>query len=473
MATTGGIGSGQTFESLNPACPSEVVGSYASATTDQVTTALVGARAAQEQWATYPPSERAAVIGGIAHAIARQTHDFADLIVREQGKPTAQALVETRKSVEQFHFASQLAYLSEGATYPEEERGTFAYTLRVPLGVVVAITPWNFPLSLPARKLAPALAVGNAVAFKPSPVTPAVAELLVRTCLDAGLPSGLLPLVHGDDPEAMACLVGHPYVRAVTFTGSNAVGSRLRRTTHEHSRVQFELGGHNAAVVTVDADLQAAARDVAAAGFGQTGQTCTATDIVMVERPVLAEFTELLASRVSQLVAGPGDREGVNVGPLATPALRDRINRLVDDAKARGARVLAEGRVADDVDPEGYWSRPVLLGGLPANDPLLTNELFGPVVSVVPFDSLDEAIKLINNDVHGLVSAIHTTDLAAGHRFARKIACGVIKVNGKTTGNGIAPPFGGWKASSSGAFPEGGRQAIDFFTDTKTIYLSY
>jgi aldehyde dehydrogenase (NAD+) len=262
-------------------------------------------------------------------------------------------------------------------------------------------------------------------------------------------------------------------VRAVTFTGSDAVGSRLRSTVHQHARVQFELGGHNAAVVMGDADLQAAARDVAAAGYGQTGQTCTATDIVLVERRVFAEFTELLASRVSKLVVGPGNREGVNLGPLAIPALRDRIDRLVDDAKARGARVIAEGRLADDVDPEGYWARPVFLSGLPANDPLLTREFFGPVVSAVPFDSLDEAINLINDDVHGLVSAIHTTDLAAGHRFAREITCGVIKVNGKTTGNGIAPPFGGWKASSSGAFPEGGRQAIDFFTDTKTIYLSY
>jgi acyl-CoA reductase-like NAD-dependent aldehyde dehydrogenase len=467
------VSSGPVFESVNPARPSEMVGRYTKATPEQVTTAVEIAWAAQQQWAAHTASERATVIGGIAHAIARQTRDFIDLIVREQGKPTAQALVETRKSVEQFHFASQLAYLSEGATYPEEERGTFTYTLRVPLGVVVAITPWNFPLSLPARKLAPALAVGNAVVFKPSPITPAVGELLVRTCVDAGLPSGLLPLVHGDDSEAMACLVGHPYVRAVTFTGSDAVGSRLRRTVHEHARVQFELGGHNAAVVTGDADLQAAARDIAAAAFGQTGQTCTATDIVLVERPVFAEFTELLASRVSQLVAGPGDRKGMNLGPLAIPALRDRIDRLVDDAKARGARVIAEGRLADDVDPEGYWRRPVLLSGLPPNDPLLTNELFGPVVSAVPFDSLDEAIKLINDDVHGLVSAIHTTNLAAGHRFARETACGVIKVNGKTTGNGIAPPFGGWKASSSGAFPEGGRQAIDFFTDTKTIYLSF
>lgn len=463
--------SGTTFTSVNPARPAEVVGTFDAASKPRVRQAVEDAAAAQRSWASQTVAERATLIGGIAHAIARRTQEFVELIVRENGKLTSQAAVEVRKSAEQFHFASQLCYLVEGTTYPEEEAGTFTFTSRLPVGVVVAITPWNFPLSLPARKIAAAVAAGNAVVFKPSPVTAAVGQMLVDTCHDAGLPDGVLTVVHGDAPDAMAELVGHAAVRAITFTGSDRVGAALHRQTHAHARLQFELGGHNAAVVSADADLGKASRDIAAASFGQAGQTCTATDRVLVERPAYDSLCQLLATRTQQLLVGPGDAAGVSCGPVATAAQKERLDTLAAAGREAG-KVLAEGRLRDGAEPDGYWVPPAAFTDLPAGHPLLTAEVFGPLLSVLPVDSVAEATEIVNASEHGLVTSLHTRDLAAAHRFARAVTCGVVKVNGKTTGNGIAPPFGGWKSSSSGAFPEGGRQALDFFTDTKTVYLS-
>lgn len=461
------------FVSENPASPPDIVGKFDATTREDAAGAVERAAAAQRGWAAASPGERATVIGAIAHALARRTHDLVELISREEGKTIAQAHTEVRKAGEQFHFASQLSYLAEGATYPDEETGTFAFTRRVPLGVVVAITPWNFPLSLPARKLAPALAVGNAVVFKPSPATAAVSDLIVQTCVDAGLPNGLIQVAHGAQPESMKALVGHPQVRAITFTGSDRVGAVLRRAGHDHARLQSEMGGHNAAVICADADLPRAARDIAIAAFGLTGQACTATDRILVEQSVSDRFSELLATETTALVAGPGNEPGTSCGPVATKAQHTRLQELFASAVDGGARVLAKGRIADNVNPDGYWVAPTLFTDVPPSHDLVTREIFGPAGVVIPVADVDTAVSIINSSDHGLVCSIHTSDLSTSQRFAQEVTCGIVKVNDKTTGNGIAPPFGGWKSSSAGAFPEGGRQAIDFFTDTKTVYLKY
>lgn len=462
-----------SFTSVNPARPSDVVGTFEASTVEVVEDRVAAAVAAQRQWAATPPSERATVVGAVAHALARQTHELVDLIVREVGKTASEASVEVRKSIEQFHFASQLAYVAEGTTYPEEEPGTFAYTLRVPLGVVAAITPWNFPLSLPARKVAAALASGNAVIFKPSPAGAAVGDLLVQTGREAGVPAGVLQLVQGDDPEAMASLAGDGRVRGISFTGSDVVGERLHRAAHRFARLQLELGGRNFAVIDADADVDRAVRDVAMAAFGQAGQTCTSTDQVLVAAEVFDQFTEAMSNRVANMVVGPGDAEGVTCGPVATAAQRSRLVGVFADAERAGAKLLARGHRLDGADPGGYWVEPSLFTDVPKDQALVAGEVFGPGLSLRRIDSVDAAVDEINLSSHGLVAALHTADLATAHRFAQTVDCGIIKINGKTTGNGVAPPFGGWKRSSSGAFPEGGRGALEFFTETKTVYASY
>ncbi|HEY9391649.1 MAG TPA: aldehyde dehydrogenase family protein [Mycobacteriales bacterium] len=459
----------RTFTSVNPARPAEIVGEFDTATVAEASAAVDAAATAQRAWAERTPTQRATLVAGVAHALAKQTPELTALITREEGKTLSDSAGEVRKSVEQFHFASQLCYLVEGTTFPSEQPGTFTYTLRSPVGVVVAITPWNFPLSLPARKIAAALAAGNAVVYKPSPVTAAVGEALVRIIREAGVPEGLVQLVQGDDPNAMATLVGHHAVRAISLTGSTRVGNIVREQGHRHARLQAELSGHNAAVVCADADLPRAAAEVARGAFGLTGQACTAASRVLVDRAVLEPFTELLAAEVRALTAGPGDAPGVNCGPLATVAQFERLDGLVRAARRDGT-VLAEGTLLDERDPEGYYLPPLLVGGLPADHPVNTTEIFGPILSVVEVTGLDQALDIINQDDYGLSNAVFTSNVASAQQFAREVRCGVVKINARTTGNGVAPPFGGWRASSAGAFPEGGLQALEFFTETKTVY---
>lgn len=460
----------RTFTSVNPASPSEVVGEFAAATAGDVSASIAKAAAAQRDWAARPAGARAVILGGVAHAFAKETPQLAPLITREEGKTLAESQAEVRKAAEQFHFAAQLCYLVQGTTYPAEQPGVFTYSLRSPVGVVVAITPWNFPVSLPARKIGPALAAGNAVVFKPSPVTAAVGEKFVDILREAGVPEELVQVVHGDDPEAMTSLVADHAVRAISLTGSTRVGDRVRETGHKHARLQSELSGHNATVILTDADLDAAVREVVHGGLGLTGQACTAAARVLVDRRVFDDVAARVARAVATLRCGPGDAPGITCGPVATRAQYERITGLIDSARAAGATTVAEGTLADERNRDGWFIAPTVFAGLTPDHAVNAGEVFGPVLSLVPVDGLDEALEVINAADHGLANAIHTRDLAAAHRFAAEVCCGVVKINQRTTGNGIAPPFGGWKASSSGAFPEGGVQALDFFTETKTVY---
>lgn len=460
--------------SENPARPDDVVGTFAETSAAEVAEILGRAVGAQAHWASLPPGQRATLIGGVAHALARETNELVELVTREEGKTLAESRGEVQKSAEQFHFASQLAFQVEGTTYPEEEADTFTYTLRVPLGVVVAISPWNFPLSLPARKIAPALAAGNAVVFKASPATPAVGAALVRVCQEAGLPDGLVQLVQGADDRAMEALVADPRVAAVTFTGSDGVGEVLRRRARAGVRLQLELGGHNLVVVCADADLSGAASAVVRGGVGLAGQACTATDRALVEAEVFEEFKAAVAAELAKVRVGDGSTPGVSCGPVATRAQYERLCALASAAFDAGGEPVGAAAVDPDaLSGGGYFVEPRVFAGLADDHPAVTGEIFGPMLSIAPIGHVDEGIAAVNADSHGLVTAVHTTSLATATRFVREARCGVVKVNRRTTGNGVAPPFGGWKGSSSGAFPEGGRQALEFFTDTKTVYSGF
>lgn len=458
--------------SVNPAKPSETVYEFANTTVGEVRTSLSKAEAASTAWARTTPAHRAEILLAVAAELSENAELLATLITREEGKTLGSSAGEVRKTIEQFRFASHLSYEVEGRTYPQENHGQFAYTLRSPLGVVVAITPWNFPLSLAARKIAPALAAGNAVLFKPSPVTAGSGRALVDACHAAGVPESVLILVEGDDHDAMAAMVGAAEVRAVSFTGSDGVGAILQRTAHPRARRQFELGGHNAAIVAASADVKHAAQMVSTGAFGLTGQACTATDRVLVQREILDDFLGHLVSATNNLRVGPGLDPTSSIGPVATAAQHVRLSELLDSA-TRAGTVLAQIQPEASVDPSGYWIPPTIFSGVPADHRLNTSEVFGPLLSVIVIDSVQDGVALVNASEHGLVSAIHTQDLNEAQRFAQHAQSGIVKVNQSTTGNGVAPPFGGWKASSSGAFPEGGRSSLDFVTDTKTIYMGY
>lgn len=463
-----------TFVSVNPADPAEVVGSFGASTVVDVRDAIASAQSAQGAWAALPPGRRATLLGEIGSALTRHADELAALVTREEGKSLGESRGEIQKAAEQFHFASQLAYQVEGTTFPDEEPSTFSYTVRSPLGVVVVITPWNFPVSLPARKIAPALAAGNTVVFKPSPATAAVGELLVGICRAAGLPEGVLQLVQGSEPAAMDALVTDARVAAVTFTGSDAVGAALEEKTRPGVRLQLELGGHNLVVVCGDADLRAAAESVVRGGVGLTGQACTATDVVLVEAAAYREFLDAVAVEIGRIHVGDGRREGTSCGPVATYGQFTRLLALRESALEAGAEPVGKATVSPGATgSEGYFVEPQVFAAVPEDHDLATREIFGPFVGVRPIGRFEEGLEAVNADDHGLVTAIHTSNLATASRFAREARCGIVKINRRTTGNGVSPPFGGWKASSSGAFPEGGRQALDFFTQTKTVYAGF
>lgn len=462
--------SGSEARTVDPARPGRTVSHYRPSTPDDVRAAVD--RAAGSDWPATTPALRAAVLTGLAGALEQSRDRIAALVTAEEGKPLAAARGEVGKAAEQFRLAAQLAFLVEGTTFPAETPGTTAHTLRGPLGVVAAVTPWNFPLSLAARKIGPALAAGNTVLFKPSPVTAGVGEALAAAAYDAGLPRDAMPVLHGHDPDAMDVLLGDLRVRAVSFTGSDRVGALIRDRAHGQARLQLELGGRNCAVVCSDADLERAADDIVIGAFGLTGQACTSTDRILVATPVAAELMALLADRVRSLRVGPGDHPATTTGPVATEAQFHRLGALRTSALAAGARVVATAWDVEGRDPDGYWVPPTLFTDVPAGHDLLTEEVFGPFATVLPVADLDEALGIVGASTHGLAASVHTRDLAAAHRFAAEVPCGVIKINGPTTGNGVAPPFGGHRASSGGAFPEGGRQALDFVTDTRTVYLT-
>lgn len=429
------------------------------------------AAAAQAHWSRQPPSQRAVIVGGIGHALARETQEVAGLITREEGKVLSESRGEVLKSAQQFLFASQLAYFGEGTTFPDEEPDTFTYTVREPVGVVAAITPYNFPVSLPARKIAAALALGNAVVFKPSPVTAACGEFLVHVAREAGLPDGVLQIVQGSEPRGMAAMVGHPSVGAVTFTGSDAVGEAVRQNVSRSVRLQMELSGHNASIVCADADLEEAAAAVAGAAFGLAGQACTSTDRVLVANAVFDDFRQALAAQVSRIRVGDGAAAGVTCGPVATKGRQELLIDLAASARAAGARVVSEASLPNDSD--GYFVAPTVFENVSEDHPLAAAEIFGPYVVLVPVADAEAAVRMVNQGRHGLVSAVFTRDLRTAMRCARDLRVGVVKVNRRSTGNGIAPPFGGLKASSAGGYPEGGRQAVDFFTSVKTVYSGF
>jgi len=348
-----------------------------------------------------------------------------------------------------------------------------AYAVHEPLGVVLAITPWNDPLLTPARKLAPALIAGNAVVLKPASHTPLIALELARALHDAGLPAGVLNTVTGSGAAIGDALVDHPALRAVSFTGSNEVGAQLRASlAGTDVRLLAELGGKNAAIVLADADLDKAADTIAAAAFAQAGQRCTATSRVIAERAIVPELVQRLKARAEAHVLGSGLDGTTTMGPLVAGSQRDDVLGFVRRAVADGAQLATGGaRPGGEARAYGCWVTPAVLTDVDPASEIWTEEVFGPVVAVVPADGLDEALALVDGSRYGLAAAIYTNDAAAIRRFVAEVRTGQVSVNLPTSGWDVHMPFGGWKASGSG-HKEQGAEGLDFYRQTKTVAIA-
>jgi len=447
------------------------VGKFAASGPEEVDAAVTAADEAYLSWRLSSPIARANILHKAANILESRIPDVGRELTREEGKTLKEGIGETTRAVQILRYYAGEAQQPSGEHYPSANPQTLLYTTREPLGVVAIITPWNFPIAIPAWKIAPALAFGNTVVFKPASLTPLTAVRLVEALAEAGLPPGVLNLVTGSADQVGDPLVRDPRVVAISFTGSNATGAELRKAAAERgAKLQLELGGKNPAIVLADADLEHALGQVVNGAMMSTGQKCTATSRAIVDRRVADQFTQMLTERIAGLKVGNPLAAETRIGPLIDERAADRVAGEVDAARTSGAELLVGGsRLGGDL-ARGAFVAPALFAGVDANSRLGQEELFGPVLGVITVDDLDEAMAVANQVKFGLSASLFTRDLGRALDFARRIEAGIVHVNSETAGAEPQVPFGGMKGSSSYS-REQGKSAREFFTQVKTVYL--
>ena len=459
----------QLFASYNPATGDEI-GHYSAAGSREALAAIMAAESAFPAWKVSTPGQRAAILYRAADILDRRSAEIADLITREEGKTLAESNIELKRSAASLRYYATEAYNLGGQTFPSDEPGSLLSTLREPLGVVLAVTPWNFPLSIPTRKIAPALAAGNTVVYKPASLTPATGCALVEVLAEAGLPPGVLNLITGSGGELGQTLASGSKIRAISFTGSNPVGNIIQQAAGPNCRTQLEMGGKNPLVVMEDADLDLAVQIAVKGAFGLSGQACTGTSRVIVIESVMDRFVEKLVARTGQLVIGNGLDKAVAMGPLASEKQLETVLNYIEIGVQEGAQLVHGGqRLGEGTLAKGYFISPALFTQVTPDMRIAREEIFGPVLAIMAARNFEEALALANDTEYGLSAAICTRSLATAHRFVQQVQAGMVKVNKPTTGVSLNAPFGGFKKSSSETFKEQGREALEFYTRLKTV----
>lgn len=460
--------SGATFERRNPADHDDIVGVFPASAAADVSAAVDALEKAAPEWAGTSPERRAAILESAAAQLESRAAQLIGELVREEGKTTAEATMEVTRTPANLRFYAGEATRTTGMTYPVAG-SNLVFTLREPVGIVGAITPWNFPLNIPSRKLGPALAAGNPVLFKPSELTPLMGQRLVEALLDGGLLPNAIALVQGDG-AAGGAVAADPRVAALTFTGSTQVGRLIHRQMGPERRVQLEMGGKNPVVVAEDADLDAAAALILKGAFGLSGQACTGTSRVIVLDSIHDALLERVVAKTEALKVGPGGRPGVDMGALASAAQFEKFVGYVRAGVEEGATLRCGGTPAGD---GGYFVRPAVFADTQPTMRIIREEVFGPLVAFQRAASLEEAVDLVNATEFGLSAAIVTRDLAAATHFAHHARSGLVKINQPTTGMAMNAPFGGYKSSSTQTFKEqAGGSMMEFYTLEKTVYLN-
>lgn len=464
--------SGKTYEDRNPARPEEVVGNFQSSNATDVERAVEAAKAALPEWRAKSSQQRAQILYKAANILESRADEVARDMTREEGKTIGEAKGETLRAVAILRYFAGEGSQPQGDVLPATNPQTFLYTKREPLGVVGVITPWNFPIAIPAWKIAPAIVYGNTVVFKPAEITPLTAVNFVRALHDAGLPVGVVNLLTGSSRNTGNALVDNPAIAALSFTGSTKVGKSVQQRAIERgAKVQLEMGGKNPSVVLADAPLDLAVRDVANGAMLSTGQKCTATSRVIVERAIADTFIPKLVERIKSMKVGDGLDPATEIGPLSSQSQLDTTLEYIKIAKDEGCELLAGGEALQgDKYGNGYYVQPTLFGGMQNDMRIAQEEVFGPVLGVMIVDSAEEAFKLANDVKYGLSSAVFTRDIGKAMQFVDSIEAGIVHVNSQTAGAEPNAPFGGMKDSSN-LQREQGKAAIEFFTVIKTVYF--
>lgn len=462
---------GATFENRNPAKYEDVIGTFPSATADDVKRAIAAAKAAAPAWANMPAPARGAILDKAGQILDARQKELAAILTREEGKTRAEATGEVQRARDIFKYFAGEGWRNGGTVIPGNVGGELLYTRREPLGVIALVTPWNFPIAIPAWKMAPALIYGNTVVFKPASFSPEIAYRLVEVLVDAGLPKGVVNLITGSGRLVGDVLVGDKDITGISFTGSHYVGMKIyEKAMPNLTRVQLEMGGKNPMIVLKDASIDKAVQLASMSGFGVTGQACTAASRVIVEEAIADDFVAALAAKAQSMVVGDGLEEGVHMGPAVSEDQLKTDLDYIKIGKDEGAKLLTGGDQAKD---GGYYIQPTVFDGVDINMRIAQEEIFGPVISVIRVKDVDEAIEKANSIRFGLSAGIVTNDLQKAFTFANRIEAGVVKINEPTTGLALQAPFGGFKDSSANTFKEQGQAAIEFYTRTKTVYVGH
>jgi aldehyde dehydrogenase (NAD+) len=464
---------GAVAENRNPADTRDLVGSFAASKAQDAQAAVDAAARAFPAWAATPIGKRAQVLQKAADWLDARAESIAAELTREMGKPIALAKDEIARTAQTLRFYAIEAQTFGGETFPQDDASMVVYTQREPLGVVTVISPWNFPASIPARKIAPALVTGNTVVFKPSSDAPLTGLRLVEALVAGGVPKGVINFVTGKPSDVSDALIASPHVRGVTFTGSTAAGEQIHRAAAMTTRTQMELGGKNPLLVMEDADLDLAADLTVKGGLSLTGQACTGTSRVIVAESVRDAYVAKLVERIKRLKIGSPMQAGIDLGPLATAKQFDTVLSYVALGHSEARHVHGGNALRSDGLEHGYFVEPAVFADVPARSRIAQEEIFGPVIAVIDCTTFDDAMAKANDTSYGLSASICTRNAKYAHEFCRTIQAGTVKVNRTTTGNLVNAPFGGYKRSSGSGFRESGRTGLEFFLQTKTVYRAF
>lgn len=465
--------SGKTILNLNPANHTDVVGAFPSSHAEDVELAVAAAKKAFASWRLTPAPKRAEILLRAGTLLQERKEQFARDMTREMGKVLAETRGDVQEAIDEAFYVAGEGRRLFGVTTPSELGNKFAMSVRMPVGVVGLITPWNFPMAIPSWKLFPALVAGNTCIIKPAIDTPLSTYNLVQTLVDVGLPPGVVNIVCGTGPAVGAALVEHPQVRAISFTGSSAVGSLVgQRAAATFKAVSLEMGGKNAQIVMNDANLELALDGGLWGAFGTTGQRCTATSRILLQKGIAAEFTERFVERAARLKIGDGLDESVEVGPQVNAGQIATSAKYMEIALAEGARLLTGGRALTEGSyAHGTYFAPTVLDNVKPVMRIAREEVFGPVVSLLEFDTFEEAVAIANSIDYGLSASIYTKDVNRAFAAIRDLEAGITYINAPTIGAEVHLPFGGVKHTGNGH--REGLGALEFFTNWKAVYVDY
>jgi alpha-ketoglutaric semialdehyde dehydrogenase len=465
--------SGETFESTNPAT-GEPIGTFPKSSVEDVDRAIEAAKEAYESWRLVPAPKRAEILFRVGQRFLDRKDELTELMVEEMGKVRAEAGGDVQEAIDMTYYMAGEGRRLFGQTTPSEMPDKFQMSVRQPIGVVGAITPWNFPIAIPSWKIAPALVCGDTVVFKPATDTPMLGERFVEIFEEAGLPPGVLNIVHGGGGTVGERLVKHPDVPLISLTGSREVGVQTAKNAAPLLKhVHLELGGKNAIIVMDDADLELAVDGIVWSAFGTSGQRCTAASRVIAARTVYDQLQSKLVERAEQLRLGNGLDEDVDVGPVINRSALEKIHSYTEIGRDEGATLATGGEIATENGlDKGFFYRPTVFADVEPGMRIAQEEIFGPTTALIRASDVEEAIRIANDVEFGLSSSIFTSDVNKAFRAIRDLNAGITYINAGTTGAEVHLPFGGTKQTGNG-HREAGQAALDFYTEWKSVYVDY